>query len=139
MARTAHAPLRPQLVQQLFFQHSTGLNEQAAVDGFVGHAQALVIGILDLQPSGNLLGRPVQDQFTRNDIPQLAVEGKQTPFQSQGREPSLVIGIMGAIGSTSTVAGDLSAYRRRGATQQSSYFTNRRSRSESARDVFSLR
>jgi hypothetical protein len=31
MARTAHAPLRPQLVQQLFFQHSAGLNKQAAV------------------------------------------------------------------------------------------------------------
>jgi hypothetical protein len=24
---------------------------------------------------GNLLGRPVQDQFTRNEVPQLAVEG----------------------------------------------------------------
>ena len=27
---------------QLFFQHSTGLNEQAAVNGLVGHAHALV-------------------------------------------------------------------------------------------------
>ena len=33
---------------ELFFQHSTRLNEQATVNGLVGHAQALVLGILDL-------------------------------------------------------------------------------------------
>ena len=71
--RAAHAPLRSQVVHQLFFQYSPRLNEQAAVNGFVGHAHALVIGILALQPSGNLLGRPVQDQFTRNDVPQLPI------------------------------------------------------------------
>ena len=32
---------------QLFFQRSTRLNEQAAVNGFVGHAHALVVGILE--------------------------------------------------------------------------------------------
>src|SRR6516165_4284191 len=48
MARATHAPLRPQVVQQLFFQYSTRLNEQAAVNGFVGHAHALVMGILSL-------------------------------------------------------------------------------------------
>ncbi len=87
-----------------FFQHSAGLNEQAAVDGFVGHAQALVIRILGLQPSGNLLGRPVQDQFTRNDVPQLAVAGKEALLRSQGRVPSSTIRIKGAIGRTATMA-----------------------------------
>jgi hypothetical protein len=57
------------VVHQFFFQYSLRLNEQATVDRFVRHAQALVIGILGLQPSGNLFGRPVQDQFTRNDVP----------------------------------------------------------------------
>ena len=33
------------MLHQLFFQYSPRLNEQAAVNGFVGHAQALVIGI----------------------------------------------------------------------------------------------
>ena len=70
------------VVQQLLFQHSPRLNEQATVNGFVGHSLALVIGILGLQPSGNLFGRPVQHQFTRNDVPQLAVHGKKTPFPS---------------------------------------------------------
>ena len=48
MARTAHAPLRPQMVHQLFFQYSPRLNEQAAVGGLEGRSQALVIGIVHL-------------------------------------------------------------------------------------------
>src|SRR5271163_490881 len=100
MTRAAHAPLRPQVVQQLFFQCSPGLNEQASVNRFLGHAQALVVGILVLQPPGDLLGRPVQDQSTRNDVPQLAVLGKQTALRTQGRNPSLLICILGTIGRT---------------------------------------
>jgi len=61
----------------LFFQYAPRLNEQAAVDGLVGHAQALVIGVLAFQPSGNLPGRPIQNQFTRNDVPhrEIVVDG----------------------------------------------------------------
>ena len=68
------------------FQHSAGLNEQATIDGFVGHAQALVIRILGLtQPSGNhLLGRPVQDQFTLNDVHQVVFDGKEALLWPQG-------------------------------------------------------
>ena len=76
----------------------------------VGHAQALVIRILGLQPSGNLLGRPVQDQFTRNDVPQLAVAGKEALLRSQGRVPSSTIRIKGAIGRTATMARNLPAH-----------------------------
>src|ERR1700685_4825122 len=104
MTRAAHAPLRPQVVQQLFFQCSSGLNEQATVNRFVGHAQALVVGILVLQPPGNLFRRPVQEQFNRNDVPQLAVDAKQTLLWTQARNTSLVIGIMGTIGRTATMA-----------------------------------
>src|SRR5277367_2262843 len=53
--RAAYAALRPQVCQQLFFQHSARLDEQATVNGLVGHAQALILGILGLQPSRNLL------------------------------------------------------------------------------------
>ena len=56
------------MLQQLLFLRSTGLNEQAAVNGLVEHMHALIIGILGSQPSGNLLRRPVQHQFTRNDL-----------------------------------------------------------------------
>src|SRR5438309_11175366 len=59
LSRTAHAPLRPQVVHQLFFQYSTRLNEEAAVNRFVGHSHARIIGKLRLQPSRNLLWRPI--------------------------------------------------------------------------------
>src|SRR5580658_2391978 len=139
MARAAHAPLRPQVVQQLFFQCSPGLHEQATVNRFVGHAQALVVGILVLQPPGNLLGRPVQDQSTRNDVPQLAVLGKHTALRTQGRNPSLLICIRGTIGRPATRASDLPAHGGGRSIQASRYLTNRGTRSDPSRDVLSLR
>src|SRR5271170_1540325 len=139
MTRAAHAPLRPQVVQQLFFQCSPGWNEQATVNRFVGHAQALVIGILVLQPPGNLLGRPVQDQSTRNEVPQLAVLGQQTSLRTQGRSPSLVIGIVGTIGRTATMACDLPAHGGGRSVQTSRDLTNRRTRSDPSGDVLWLR
>src|ERR1700674_2300929 len=57
----AYTPLRSKVLNQLLFQHSSRLNEQAAVNRFVRHAHGLVLGIPPLQPSGNLLRRPVQD------------------------------------------------------------------------------
>src|SRR5271156_598125 len=82
--RAADATLGSQVPQQLFLQHSTGLDEQTAVNRFVGHAQALVRGILDLQPSGNLLRRPVQNQFTRNNLPQLHLDSQKAALGPQG-------------------------------------------------------
>src|SRR5580658_141218 len=138
MSRAAHAPLRPQAVHQLFLQHSTGLDEQTAINRLVGHAQALVIGILGLQPSGNLFGRPVQDQFTRNDVPQPAVDSKPALLRSHGPVPGLIIRFMGAIDSTATVARNLPTHRRGRSIQMSSYFTNRPARSNPSRYVLSL-
>src|SRR5580704_15641182 len=104
VTRAAHASLRPQVVGQLFFQRSPCLNEQAAVYGLVGHAHALVVGILSLQPPGNLLGRPVQNQSTRNEVTQLAVHGKQTAFRPQRCVPCLLVRILGAIDRSATMA-----------------------------------
>src|SRR5450755_607769 len=73
--RAADTPFRAQVLNQLLFQHSTRLYEQAAINRFVGHLHRLVLGILALQPSGNLLRRPVQKEFTRNDLPELSVSG----------------------------------------------------------------
>jgi len=38
-------------LQQLLLKRSTGLNEQASLNGFVGRAHTLIIGILGFQPS----------------------------------------------------------------------------------------
>jgi len=48
MPRAAYTPLGPKMLHQLFFQNSARLDEQTAVNGFVGHAHTLVVGILDL-------------------------------------------------------------------------------------------
>src|SRR5450755_2383786 len=139
MSRAAQAPLRPQMIHQLFFQYAPRLNEQAAVNRFVGHAQALVVGILVLQPPGNLFGRPVQDQFTRNEVPQLAVDAQQTSLRTQGRNPSLLIGIMGTIGRTATMASDLPAHGGGRSIQTSRDLTNRATRSDPSGEVLALR
>jgi hypothetical protein len=80
--RPAYAALGSHVLQQLLLQRSTGLNEQASVNGFLGDTHALIIGILGFQPAGNLLRRPVQNQFTRNDVLQLQVDGKKAALGS---------------------------------------------------------
>jgi hypothetical protein len=53
----------------------------------------------------------IQARGVLNDVPQLAVEGQQTPLRSQGRVPGMLIRIMGAIGRTATMARNLPAHR----------------------------
>src|SRR5712692_4563102 len=64
----------------------------STVNGLVGHAHALVIGIPDFQPSGNLFRRPIQNQFTRNNVLQLTIASKKAPLGRQARLPGLVAG-----------------------------------------------
>ena len=46
--RAADAALGPKVPNEFFFQDPTRLNKEATVDGLVGHAQVLILGILDL-------------------------------------------------------------------------------------------
>src|SRR5882672_4173340 len=137
--RAAYAAFGSQVPHQLFLQHSAGLDEQAAVNRFVGHAHALVIGKLDLQPSRNLFRRPIQKQFTRNHLPQFHMKGKKAPLGPQGRVPGSLIRFIGSILRTATMTCHLPAHRRRGALQTLSDITNRRTGSHSSRDLFSFR
>src|SRR5258707_7809723 len=118
-------------VHQLFLQYSSRLNEQAAINSLVGHVHTLVVGITGLQPSGNLFGRPVQHQFTRNHVTQPAVAGQKTTLRAQRRHPCLAICIVGTISRTTTMASDLPAHRRGGSFQEPSDLTNRRIRGDS--------
>src|SRR5246127_2821234 len=138
VTRAAHASLRPQVVRQLFFQRSTCLNEQAAVDGLMGHAHALVMGILSLQPPGNLLGRPIQNQFTRNEVTQLAVHGKQTAFRPQRCVPCLLVRIIGAIGRSATMARYFPTHRGSSSMEATGNLTNQEPESHPSQNVLSL-
>src|SRR5258708_12412994 len=88
ISRTAHAPLRPQMVHQLFLQYSSRLNEHAAINSLVGHGHILVVGITGLQPTGNLFGRPVKHQLTRNYLTNPAVATHNQPLLPQRPTPS---------------------------------------------------
>src|SRR6185369_14256102 len=136
--RATHAPLGSQVLHQLLFQHSARLDEQTTVNGLVGYAHPLVLGILRLQPSGNLLGRPVQEQFTGNDLSQPWVQRQMALVGPQSRLPGVVIRLMRPIGGTATMACDLPAHRRGRSIQVSGDLTNRRAGSNPARDVLAL-
>src|SRR4030095_11048912 len=104
--------------------------EQASVNGLVGHSHTLVFGIASLQPPRNLFGRPVQNQFTRNDITQFAVHGKQTSLRTQGRNPGLAICIMSAISRPATMVRDFPAHCRCSSVEATGDLTNRRAGSD---------
>ena len=136
--RVADPPLRSQMPHQLLFQRSTRLNEQTTINRFVRHAQALIVGILPLQPSGNLLRRPVLHQFTRNDLLQLAAGGQKARLGSQGRLPGLLIGFTRAILRAPAMAGYLPAYRGASATHTLGDDPHRAAAGDSAGDVFAF-
>src|SRR5271155_2055688 len=123
--RAADAPPGPQMSNQLFFQYSPRLNEQASVNALVGHAHTLILGILDRKPCGDLFRRPVQNQFTRNDLLQLLLDSKKAGLGAQGRLPGLLIRIIRAIFRTTPMASDLPTHRRRSAVQKLGYLTKR--------------
>src|SRR5579862_2466997 len=115
--RAADPPLGAKVLNQLLFQRSARLNEQAAINRFVRHAQALVFGIRSLQPAGDLLRRPVFRQFTRNNGPKLLVQGQTADLGAQSQLPGSLVGVTGAILRAPAMAGYLSAYRRGSATK----------------------
>src|SRR5262245_52329371 len=136
--RAANLPLGAQVFHQLFFQRSTGLNEQAAIDRFVRNAQALVVGIFHLEPSRYLLGRPVLHQFTRNDRLQLAVGSQQAWFGPSRRLPGLGVGLARSILRTPAMAGYLSADCRGSASDLLRDRSHRTAAGDAARDVLAF-
>jgi hypothetical protein len=102
--RAADPPFRAKVPNQLLFQRSPRLNEQAAINRFVRHTQALVVRIGLFQPPGNLLGRPVLHQFTRNHLLQLTVGGQPARLGAQRRLPGLLIGLASLYNFTSSNA-----------------------------------
>ena len=97
MPRAADPPLGSQMPNQLLFQRSARLQEQGAINRFVRHALVLAVRIGPLQPSGNLLRRPILHQFTRNEGAELVVKGQATDLWPQGRLPGLGVGFVSSV------------------------------------------
>ena len=68
--------------------------------------------MLVFQPAGNLLRRPVQNQFTYNDVPQVQVDRKKAALGPQGRLPGFAVRLTGSIRWTATMTCDLPAHCR---------------------------
>src|SRR6516165_6575080 len=102
---------------ELFFQHTTRLDEQTPIDRLVRHAQALVVRILGLQPPRDLLGRPFQTQLTRDDAPQSAVATEQTRLRTPCRVPRAAISGRGPVAIPPTMSRYLPADRRRSSSK----------------------
>lgn len=60
--RSADPPARTKVGHQIFLERAAGLDEQAAIDRFMGHPQSLIMRILLLKPACDLLGRPALGQ-----------------------------------------------------------------------------
>jgi hypothetical protein len=48
LSGSAHRPLRPKVLNQLFLKHTAGLNEQAAIDRLVRHLIAFFLRVRPL-------------------------------------------------------------------------------------------
>ena len=136
--RAAYATLGSQVPQQLLPQHSSRLNEQATVNGFVGHAQALVVGILGFQPFGNLFRRPIQHQFTRSYLLQLHMDREKTLLGPQSRLPGFRVRLVGSINRTATMTCDFPADGRHRSVQAFGNRPYRRTRNDLSRDFLAL-
>src|SRR5258707_15382278 len=95
-------------------------------------------GYWGFQPSGNLFRRPVQNQFTRNDVPQLHVDGKKAALGPQGRLPGFAVRLTGSIRRTATMTHNFPAHGRSNPLQAFSDLANRRTGSEPSRDFLAL-
>lgn len=63
------------MLQQLLFQDAARLNVEASIDGLMRHVQRLGLWKRALEPSGDLLLRPVQFQFLCNSLAQPSLDG----------------------------------------------------------------
>ena len=62
----AHLPRCAQVCHQLFLQYATGLNKETSIDRLVRQLHVLVGRELPLQPTGDLLWRPLERELLRN-------------------------------------------------------------------------
>jgi hypothetical protein len=105
------------MIHQLLFQHAAGLDEETSIDRLVRQTQALVMGKLDLQPTGDLFRRPIERQFTRDDVAQLPVPREQARLGAQRESPRALIRSSSAIPIAPSVPCNLSAHGRWGSAE----------------------
>jgi hypothetical protein len=135
---TADRPPRAQMREQLPLQHPTGLNEQAAIDRLMRHVPGRIIRIAALEPTGDLLGRPVPLELPCHRPAQARITRQLTCLRPPRHHPSPFIGACRTIASRPAVALDLAADRRRRTTQTAGNRPQRLSDRNPSGDLLSL-
>src|SRR4030095_16933874 len=85
MPRATDGSPGPQMQQELLFQHAARLHIKATIDGLVRHLA--VLGMRPLQPTRDLLGRPLAFQLCRNSLPQLVMPRQLAPLRAPSSIP----------------------------------------------------
>src|SRR6476646_10748375 len=126
------------MLDQRLLQYASGLDEQTAIDRLVRHPERLVLGVLESQPPGDLLRRPVALQKPCDDSPQLRVCGQLTRLGPQCPMPGLSIRGRRAVATSTTVAGNLAAHRGGSTTHAPGYNPQRASVHQTSGDLLAL-
>jgi hypothetical protein len=79
VSRLAEHTLGPEMLLKLFFS-TPCLNEEASIDGFVRHVQALLIRIRPFEPAVDLLWRPIECELAAHYIIYLSFRFSAPPF-----------------------------------------------------------
>ena len=111
MPRATDGSPGPQMQQELLFQHAARLHIKATIDGLVRHLA--VLGMRPLQPTRDLLGRPIAFQFCCNSLPQLVMPRQLAPLRAPSSIPGSLIRGCGSVRTGATVARDLPPHGRR--------------------------
>jgi len=101
--RTTKCLAMAQVGDQLFFQDTSSLDEQAPVDRLVGDMHAGIGRIRQPQPPRDLLWRPLQLKFSCNGTAQPRVQREQAGLRTKSPFERLRIGIRGAVSVASTM------------------------------------
>src|SRR5258708_36104369 len=109
MPRATDGSPGPQMLHELLFQHAPGLHIKAAIDGLVRHLAGLSPRMHPLQPTRDLLGRPIAFQLCRNSLPYLTMLRQLTRLRAQRLLPCLLICTSGTVTSRVAVGYSLSA------------------------------
>ena len=127
------------MLQQLFLQGPAGLDEEASIDGLVGHLRVLLLGRRALEPPGNLLGRPEFLQLPCHAVRELPVLYQFTDLRAACPLPGRFIGPVGTVSEPAAVAPNLATDRGRCATQRSGNRTDRAAGHHIAGDLLPFR
>ena len=82
-----HRPTPAQVRDQLVLERTAGLHVQRAVDGFVRDVHTRIVRIVALEPSRDLLRRPLELELRRDQRPQFRLLRKATRLRALCTSP----------------------------------------------------